>query len=235
MACRTLQALWPLECDCARVYREAGINRLQACRLVPSRGRGVAHPVAALTQMGKWLEYTTFSAKSPAKKGLSPAQKSPRPKEEFSAVLLRFQRTFDDVCDMQRALRLRSGSPEREILGGLDGDLLEPPRSVQAVLDDLFGRQKAEPTGIRLKGKVYAPEWRSTEEARNGARLLLASVHQLDGLKARLAKALDENADAVTKARHLIWALASRLGALEDRLAENERQLSALQHNRRRS
>lgn len=156
------------------------------------------------------------------------------PKPEFDPALAEASRELWGVAQryaalhadlVQRRLKLERlrDSDAHKILGDITPEMLAMPPAVQEVINSLFGPQQVDPFGP-IPGKVYLPIFNSTTEYRQASRLLMAQLQALSDTAARMNSVLQfESYGQEDKNQTLIFALASRIGALENRIEELER------------
>jgi hypothetical protein len=140
---------------------------------------------------------------------------------ELWQVIRRHQILSDELAQRRlRLLRLRDSDAHR-LLNDISPALLEVPPDTQAMIDGLFGRQP--PRHLPVPGEINTPQFNNVVEYRQASRMVLAEVQKLDDVRARIDAVLHyENMGGEEKAMRLIFALASRIGALEDRIVELE-------------
>jgi hypothetical protein len=138
---------------------------------------------------------------------------------EFWQVIRRHQILSDELAQRRlRLLQLRD-SDAHKVLNDIPPALLEAPPDTQSMIDGLFGRQQ--PRHLPVPGEINAPQFSTVAEYRQASRMVLAEVQKLDDMRARMDAVLHfENMGGEEKAMRLIFALASRVGALEDRIVE---------------
>lgn len=145
--------------------------------------------------------------------------------DEFYNTVRRYITVFTEILDRQKVLARVRTTDDYKLLGGVDPRLLAPPELPQRMLARLFGCPGPSP-GDHTHA-VHPPTFRNVPELRQATRYVLQEVHDIDAVRANLAKALEfENQQPEVQNRRLIFALASRIGALEDRIDNLEIQLS---------
>jgi hypothetical protein len=141
---------------------------------------------------------------------------------EFNQTVRRYQILIDELAQRHlRLLRLRD-SEAHKILNDISPALFDVPRSTQEAINALFGVQRPRP--FPVPGEIAEPEFADVVGYRQATRAFLAEVQKLDNVRSRIDSVLAfESYHQEDKNQALIFALFSRIGALEDRLAELER------------
>jgi hypothetical protein len=136
---------------------------------------------------------------------------------ELWQVIRRHQVLSDELAQRRlRLLRLRD-TDAHQLLNDISPALLEVPPDTQAMIDGLFGRQP--PLHLPVPGEINTPQFNNVVEYRQASRMVLAEVQKLSDTRARIDAVLHyENMGGEEKAMRLVFALASRIGALEDRI-----------------
>jgi len=141
---------------------------------------------------------------------------------EFEATVRRYQTTHDDLIKQKRELERLRTSDEHRILGDINSAMFEVPPSAQEMIDALFGKQQTDFDPI--PGKCYTPDFSTVVEYREATRSVLAQVHELENVRARMdAVVRYESLPREDQNRRLILALASRIDAVIERIMLSER------------
>jgi hypothetical protein len=140
---------------------------------------------------------------------------------ELWSVAQRYATLHADL--VQRRLRLERlcDTDSHRILNDITPEMLTLPPRVEEVIDRLFGRQQSHPYPV--PGAISLPQFNSTTEYRQASRLMMAEVQALSDTAARINTVLQfESYRQEGKNQSLIFALASRIRALEDRIVKLE-------------
>jgi hypothetical protein len=140
---------------------------------------------------------------------------------ELWSVISRYDGLYRDLTKQRPKLERLRGNPEHAILG--DVPAITPVPSTQEMIDQLFGSCGTEQD--RLSGAICEPKFATVPQYREATHRVLAQVHALETVDARINAVLHhESLGTEERNQRLIFRLATRLGALEDRINYLEQQ-----------
>ena len=154
----------------------------------------------------------------------APVRPDPATREaaaEFHTATQRLQQLCFDLAERQRRLAYLKDDPAHKLLGDISPAMLVAPPDPQMVIIELFGRERLQ--SYNPAGVFNTPTFSTAHEYRQATLALQARLQQLDNVHARIAGVLQfESYGQEEKNQLLIFALAARLDALQDRIIELE-------------
>jgi hypothetical protein len=115
-------------------------------------------------------------------------------------------------------------SDEHRLLADISAAMLRKPEETQACVDRLWPRVPRQ-QGYRLPGEIAKPQFNTVDDCRDATRIMAAENDRLRDLLADIVKIWQHDAlPMADRNRKMIYSLFSRIGALEERIDELERQ-----------
>jgi hypothetical protein len=209
----------------------------------PGDSRGLpqrhAETVAELQQLGGSGVYPVSEAAVDSMrdeiKRLTPKPPAPDPAvraaaNEFHEAVRRYQRMHAELAERRRKLHQLRDSPAHRLLADVPAD--DPVPNAQQMVDAVFGPQPAK--AYTVPGEIVTPGWALASEWRAAALKVQGQVQVLGDQIARADAPLRwESYATAEKAMSLVFSLASRLNAMEERLGYLEQQSTT--SNKRRA